>query len=453
MFRLDSPHSVPFCDGVTRRDFLHAGSLAFLGLSLSDLFSLQALGAATREKDINCIFLFLVGGPSQIDTWDLKPDAPSEIRGPYKPIPTNVPGIHISELFPRMAQLADRYALVRSFCHNVNAHPLAHHIVLTGRPFSPGISHPNLGCAVQSLLGSRSDLPPHIMLPVTLRSRKGQSAGFLGKVNDPFLIDSDPSDPDFRVRDLVPPDYISAVRVDRANNFRRLVDSAFQRFEEGSPDTKLMSSSFNQAYRIVSSSEARAAFDIQQEPEKLRDRYGRNRFGQCCLLARRLVERNVRFVTINMFDDFGGSSTWDIHGSSPFSPISALDDLGPMFDNAFSSLIEDLSARGLLDRTLVVAMGEFGRTPKINPAGGRDHWPFCASMLFAGGGIAGGQVVGSSDATASEPRDRPVGPQEVLATIYHALGIDVHTELPGPQSRPVPIVDIGVEPISELFAG
>ncbi len=453
MLRLDGPQSVPFCDGLSRRDFLHAGSLAFLGLTLSDLISLRARGAVSPEKDINCIFLFLVGGPSQIDTWDLKPDAPAEIRGPYKPIPTNVAGIRISELFPRMAKQADKYALVRSFHHQINAHPLAHHIVLTGRPFSPGISHPNMGCAAQSLVGSQSDLPSHIMLPVALRSRMGQSAGFLGKTNDPFLIDSDPSTPDFRVRDLLPPEYISATRVQRADNFRQLIDSSFRRFEQGNPDTKLMSSSFSQAYRIVSSSEAREAFDVHQEPEKLRDRYGRNRFGQSCLLARRLVERKVRFVTINMFDDFGGASTWDIHGSSPFSPISALDNLGPMFDNGFTSLIEDLSDRGLLDQTLVVAMGEFGRTPKINPAGGRDHWPFCGTVLFAGGGVVGGQVVGSSDRTAAEPRDRPVGPQEVLATIYHAMGINLHTELPGPQNRPVPIVDIGVEPISELFSG
>jgi uncharacterized protein (DUF1501 family) len=174
-----------------------------------------------------------------------------------------------------------------------------------------------------------------------------------------------------------------------------------------------------------------------------------NRFGQSCLLARRLVERGVRFVTVNMFDDLAGS--WDIHGQAPFTSLSALDTLGPMFDQAFSSLLEDLQQRGLLEQTLVVAMGEFGRSPKINPAGGRDHWPACGTLILAGGGIVGGQVIGSSDGMASEPRDRPVRPMEILASLYHALGVSIHTELDGPGNRPVPVVDIGVEPIRELF--
>lgn len=453
MFRLDTPHPVPFCDGLSRRDFLHAGALSCLGLSLTDLCKLEARGAVDKSRDINCIFLFLVGGPSQMDTWDMKPEAPSEIRGPYRPIPTNVPGIRISEIFPRMARHADRYALVRSFHHKVPAHPLAHYLVQTGQTFSPGIVYPNLGSAAGFLKGADSELPPHLVLPIPLTSRKGQSAGFLGKTHDPFLIHSDPSREDFRIQDLVPPEYVSAIRVERARSFRNVVDRAFRTFEEGSAATRLLDSAYHQAYSIVSSAKARAAFDLKSEEDQLRDRYGRNRFGQSCLLARRLVEAGVRFVTINMFDDFGGGVSWDVHGSSPFSPITELDKLGPMFDNAYSSLIEDLHDRGLLEQTLIVAMGEFGRTPKINPAGGRDHWPSVSTIILAGGGIQGGQVVGSSDRIAAEPRDRPVGPQEVLATIYKSLGIDLHTELPGPQSRPIPIVDIGVEPIHELFGG
>ena len=210
--------------------------------------------------------------------------------------------------------------------------------------------------------------------------------------------------------------------------------------------------SFDQAYTLISSSNARAAFDLSQEPDTVKDRYGRNRFGMSCLLARRLVESGVRFVTVNMFETVFNEITWDIHGSAPFSPIEAYRDLlGPMFDNAYASLLEDLTSRGMLDNTLVVAMGEFGRTPKINPAGGRDHWPQCWTVSMAGGGVKGGQIVGSSDETGAYPKDRPVPAAAVAATMLHALGVDVEKDLPGPQSRPIRVVDHGVEPVSELF--
>jgi len=432
-------------EGVTRRDFLHAGSLASLGLTLSNFSTLGALGAVDTRNETRCIFLLLVGGPSQLDTWDVKPEAPSEIRGPYKAIATNVSGIRISQLFPRMAGQAHRFALVRSFYHKNAQHEAAQQWVQTGRPLLPGLSYPPVGSVVNALGRSGGELPDYVLL-----SGRAQSAGFLGKSREPFLIPSDPSDPTFRVRDLVPPEYISALRVDRRQSFRQLVDEGFRRFEESSAATKLLDANFDQAYRILSSVEARAAFDIGQESPRVRDRYGRTRFGQSCLLARRLIERGVRFVTVNMFDDVGGLS-WDIHGAAPFSPISALDTLGPMFDHAFSSLLEDLADRGLLDRTLVVALGEFGRTPKINSSGGRDHNPGCGTVILAGGGVVGGQVVGSSDAIGSEPRDRPVRPDEVVATIYYALGIRLDAHLPGPQNRPIPVVEVGVQPIRELF--
>ena len=214
-----------------------------------------------------------------------------------------------------------------------------------------------------------------------------------------------------------------------------------------------MDANFADAYRLMSSSKAREAFDLEREPEKVRDRYGRTRFGQSCLLARRLVERGVRFVTINTFITVFDEITWDIHGSKPFSPISCYRDLvGPMFDMAYSSLLEDLSQRGLLSNTMVIASGEFGRTPKVNPAGGRDHWPMCWSMLAAGGPLKGGKIVGSSDEIGAMPKDRPTTPAELAATIYKGLGVDLHTELPGVQGRPIPLVDRGVEPISELFS-
>jgi hypothetical protein len=457
MFRLDADKPVHFCDGLTRRDFLHAGSLTLLGLSMPDLAGLKAYGAVSQDKDINCIFLFLVGAPSQIDTWDMKPNAPAEIRGPYKPIPTNADGIQISELFPRMARHADKFSLVRSVYHTAAAvHDTGHQMMQTGRLFQGGIEYPHIGCVLAKLKGSKGDVPPHVLMPHPIGNTggnmpHGQTAGFLGKTFDPFVLNADPSDPNFKVPDMLPPDYISAVRVDRRRSWRDAIDKAVSYFES-SQDAKLMDSTFSQAYTLMSSAKAREAFELGQEPQTMREKYGMNRFGQGCLLARRLIERGVRFVTINMFETVFNELTWDIHGSAPFTSISSMKDLlGPMFDNAYSSLLEDLHDRGLLDTTAVVATGEFGRTPKINPAGGRDHWPQCWTMVMAGGGIKGGRVVGSSDEIGAAPQDRPVTPAEVAATIYQALGISLEIDLPGPQGRPIRLVDHGVEPISELL--
>jgi hypothetical protein len=456
MFRLDADKPVHFCDGLTRRDFLHAGSLGALGLTLPDLFALKSLGAVNPDKDVNCIMLMLVGAPSQLDTWDMKPDAPAEIRGPYKPILTNVPGIQISEIFPRMAKHADKYALVRSVYHTAAAvHDTGHQMMQTGWLFQGGIEYPNIGCVLSKLKGPKGDVPPHVLMPHPIGNTggnmpHGQTAGYLGKTYDPFVLNTDPSAPDFKVPDMLPPDYIAAARVDRRRSWRKVIDQSVLYFESN-PDARLMDATFSQAYTLMSSAKAREAFELGQEPDTMRDRYGRNRFGQGCLLARRLIERGVRFVTINMFETVFNEITWDIHGSAPFSPISAYRDLlGPMFDSAYSSLLEDLEQRGLLQNTLVLAMGEFGRTPKINPAGGRDHWPQCWSIVMAGGGVKGGQVVGASDEIGAAPQDRPVNPAEVAATIYHLLGIDLELELPGPQGRPLPLVARGTQPVSEL---
>ena len=458
MLRLDADKPVSFCDGFNRRDFFHVGALSGLGLSLVDVFGLKALGSVDADKDpMNCIFLFLVGGPSQLDTWDMKPDAPAEIRGPFKPIPTNVDGIRISEIFPRMARHADKFSLVRSLYHSAAAvHDTGHQMMQTGRLFQAGVEHPHAGCVINKLRGPRGALPAHVLIPRPIGKTggnmpHGQDAGYLGPALDPFVLNSDPSLPDFKVRDLLPPDYISANRLNRRRNLREIVDGVVGNFEN-SDDARLLDSSFHQAYTLISSARAREAFDITLEDEAVRDRYGRNKFGQSCLLARRLVERGVRFVTVNMFETVFNEITWDIHGSAPFSPISCYSDLvGPMFDNGFSSLLEDLQDRRLLENTLIVAMGEFGRTPKINPAGGRDHWPGCWTTVFAGGGIQGGRVVGESDEIGALPKDRPVTPAEVVATVYHQLGVDLETELDGPGGRPVPIVDYNVEPIYELI--
>ena len=458
MFRLDADKRVHFCDGVTRRDFVHAGSLAFLGLSMPQFFRLKAMGAVKPDKDVSCIQLMLVGGPSQLDTWDMKPDAPASIRGPFKPIKTNVSGIEISEIFPRMARHADKFALLRSVYHTAAAvHDTGCQMMQTGRLFQGGLESPNYGSVLRFEKGARGDMPPNVLLPYMIGQLggnlpHGDTAGFLGKGYDPFVLNADPADPNFKVPDMLPPEYISAVRVDRRRSWRQEVDKSVQYFEETNQDTKLMDATFNQAYTLMTSAKAREAFELTQEPEEVRKRYGMNRFGQGCLLARRLVERGVRFVTLNMFETVFNDITWDIHGSAPFSPISCYSELvGPMFDNAYSSLLDDLSQRGLLDSTLVLATGEFGRTPRINPAGGRDHWPQCWTVVFAGGGVKGGQTVGASDAIGAAPQDRPVTPAHVAATVYKCLGIPVDTVLKTPQGRDVRLVDHGFDPIDELL--
>lgn len=458
MFRLDADRPVHFCDGLTRRDFLHAGVLGMMGFALTDWMALKAQGAVLQDNDLNVIQLFLVGGPSQLDTWDMKPDAPAEIRGPYKPIKTNVPGIEICEVFPRMAKIADKYTLVRSLYHTAAAvHDTGHQLMQTGRLFQGGIISPNFGSVLAWKKGGRGAVPPHVLLPKPIGNTggglpHGQEAGFLGKTYDPFVLNADPSDPNFRVPDMLPPNYISALRTDRRRNWRKLIDESVKEFES-TPDARLFDSTFNQAYGLMSSTKAREAFQLERESDKTREQYGKNRFGQSCLLARRLIEAGVRYVTVNMFETVFDEITWDIHGSRPFSPISCYRDLvGPMFDSAFSSLIEDLDQRGLLQSTLVMATGEFGRTPKVNPAGGRDHWPSCWTSIFAGGGIRGGQVVGASDEIGAAPKDRPVTPSEIAATVYHLMGLDLEMFLPAQLGRIVPLVDNNARPVKEMLA-
>ncbi|MBM3740059.1 MAG: DUF1501 domain-containing protein [Acidobacteria bacterium] len=459
MFRLDADRPVQFCDGLRRRDFFHAGAIPLMGLGLQQMAGLTAQGAVDKSKqEMNCILLMLVGGPSQLDTWDMKPNAPVEIRGPYKPIKTNVPGIEISEVFPLMAKHADKYALIRSVYHTAAAvHDTGHQMMQTGRLFQGGVEHPHFGCVLGKLKGPKGDVPPHVLLPRPIGNTggnmpHGQNAGFLGKTHDPFVLNADPSDPNFRVPDLLPPDYLPALRVDRRRNWREMIDKEVSKFET-SQDARLLDSTFHQAYTLMSSKKAREAFELHREPESVREKYGNNRFGQSCLLARRMIEAGVRFVTINMFETVFDEITWDIHGSKPFSPISCYRDLvGPMFDMAYSSLLEDLASRGLVGNTMVVGFGEFGRTPKVNPAGGRDHWPQCWTVLASGGPFKGGRVVGSSDEIGGYPKDNPVTPAMIAATVYKGLGIDIETELPGAQGRPIPLVDRGVEPIHQLFS-
>ncbi|GMW00603.1 MAG: hypothetical protein AMXMBFR84_17400 [Candidatus Hydrogenedentota bacterium] len=457
MYRIDAEKPVHFCDGLSRRDFLHAGALAAMGLTMPGFMQLQAHGAVDKSKEMNCIFLFLVGGPSQLDTFDMKPDAPAEIRGPYKPIKTNNPDIQISEIFPKVAKHADKFSIIRTLNHKAAAvHDTGHQMMQTGRLYQNGLEQPHAGCVLGYLKGTQNDMPAHVLMPRPIGNTggnmpHGQSAGFLGKSFDPFILNDEPDKADFKVPDLLPPDYISAHRLDRRQKLREVVDQSVKQLE-ANPDARLLDENFHQAYTLMSSATAREAFDLSQEPEVVRAAYGQNKFGQSCLLARRLIERGVRFVTVNMFETVFNEITWDIHGSAPFSPIECYtNQVGPMFDFAYSSLLEDLKQRGMLENTLIVAMGEFGRTPKINPAGGRDHWPQTWSILMAGGGIQGGRVVGKTDAIGGYPVERPVSPAEVIATVYHCLGIDIETDLQGPGTRPIPVVDYGTKPIFELI--
>src|SRR5712672_2172150 len=458
MLKVTGRGSITTCDGITRRDFLQVGTLGALGLSLSKFAALQALGAtASGKDDKSCIMIFNLGAPSQVDTFDMKPNAPAEIRGPFKPIKTNNPDIQISEIFPLHAKLADKFSLVRTCYHTAAAvHDTGHQMMQTGRLFTGGVNTPHTGCALEYLKGRRNELPANIILPQAMgptggNMPHGQDAGFLGKAYDPFILNSDPSKKDFKVPDLLPPSEIGEARLQRRRELREVVDSVVKDFEASS-SAQLMDANFASAYRLMTSEKAREAFDLEKEPQKVRERYGMTRFGQCCLLARRLVEAGVRFVTINTFITVFDEITWDIHGSKPFTSIEGMKDIvAPMYDQGYSALLEDLFKRGILDNTLVACLAEFGRTPKINPAGGRDHWPQCWTVSFAGGGVKGGRVVGKSDEIGAYPVDRPVKPAEIVATIFHSLGLELETHLPGPQSRPFSLVDYGTQPIRELF--
>jgi hypothetical protein len=335
-------------------------------------------------------------------------------------------------------------------------HDTGHQMMQTGRLFTGGIEHPHIGCVLGYLKGQRGEVPAHVLIPKPIGRTggnlpHGQNAGYLGKQYDPFVLNADPSDPKFKVPDLLQPDYISSIRAERRHQLRHDVEGALWDVEKN-PKEKKLDENFNLVFRLMSSPQAREAFALEKEPAANRDRYGRTRFGQSCLMARRLIERGVRFVTVNMFETVFDEITWDIHGSRPFTDITEMSRLvAPNFDQAFSALMEDLKERGLLQNTIVTAMGEFGRTPKINPAGGRDHHPGVWTIIMGGGPIKGGRIIGESDELGYIPKTRPVTPAEVAATLYQGLGLEPHRELPGPQNRPLPLADFNVQPIKELF--
>jgi uncharacterized protein (DUF1501 family) len=426
------------CGGPTRRDFLRVGGLSTLGLALTELnpwASAAAAAATSAGGERSVILLMLVGGPSQLETWDPKPDAPEEIRGPFGSIATAVPGVRISEHLPLMTRRMDRVTLIRSLHHDAAPiHETGHQLLQTGQLCRDGAEAPHLGSVVARLRGSRNDLPPFVVLPRPIGNTgvgipHGQSAGRLGSAYEPFHIAADPAAPDYDARNLF----------DRA-----------QRFLDETADP-VPAPLLATAGRVLSRP-ARGAFDLGAERAAVRDAYGRGTFGQSCLLARRLVEAGVRVVTVNMFETVFNQVTWDCHGMRPFSTLDDYArDLLPTLDRALSALLDDLDRRGLLDTTLVVATGEFGRTPRLNYSGGRDHWPGVWSAVLAGGGTRGGQVIGASDCHAGSPADRPVTAPELVATMYHSLGIDPSAGITRADGSPAPVIE-AIEPIAEVLA-
>jgi hypothetical protein len=455
---------------ISRRALLRMGSLALGGLSLPSILqaedAVSQAGNPRRATAKNCIYLFLCGGPSQPDLWDLKPDAPSGIRSVFDPIETNVPGIRFGSLIPGLARHADSLCLIRSMTHDDNDHVGAIVRTLLGQPAPrPGdfyisrSDHPGLGALLHHRLGDCEGLPSWVVLPRYFETGsppyKGQSAGFLGGSSDPVAFDKQRkgslSDAPLRIDSLRLPDEVSAGRFDaRSALLRRLGDAGQGRAL--SPPERQLEDYRAKAVSLISAGAAQGAFDLEAEPDAVRDRYGRNEYGQSLLMARRLVEAGVRMVNVfwTFFDDNGCQfNLWDNHGvasdvcgvDGQFKGVDMLrhDYCCPSFDRALPALLDDLKRSGLLDETLVVVAGEFGRTPKINATSGRDHWAHCYTQLLAGGGVQGGQVYGASDATGAYVRDHPVSPDDFAATILHAFGLSPDDTVPDPTGRPVRI--------------
>lgn len=446
---------------VSRRGALEAGWLGTLSLGTAGLLRARAAASDTPlsstgfGKAKRCILLFMWGGPSHIDTWDMKPAAPEEIRGEFKPIDTSVPGTQICEHFPRLARLADRYAIVRSLTHDDPAHLSSVHHVLTGAyapkrksdadPPSP-VDFPTIGSVIATLTPAEGGLPSAVTMPWIVShpaapggKAPGQHSGWLGKRFDPFLV-GDANDPGFRVPGCRLPD---DVPIERLESRAALLDRLNSTANTEAPSE--WSAFEEKAIGLIASSQAQRAFQLDLEPDGVRERYGRNTHGQCVLLARRLAEAGVPLVTVNWHDD--GQNFWDTHGNN-FNQLR--ERLMPASDLAFSALLEDLESRGMLDDTLVVWVGEFGRRPHIDRAhAGRDHWPRCYSGVLAGGGIQPGIVHGASDRIGAYPSENPVSPSDLVATMYHALGVPADTILYDRQSVPKHLYQGKV--IAELF--
>jgi hypothetical protein len=421
-----------------RRNFLSAGSLGFLGLNLAGLLRANPSGKAQ-----SCILLWLEGGPSQMDTWDPKPTSS------FQPISTNVPGIQISELLPQLARRMDRLSLVRSMHTRGTDHPQGTHYAITGHEVNPAMQFPSIGSILAKETGARNSMPPHVLTPHWEKTRQYEDyfrSGFLGPEYDPMCI-PDPSKPGFQINDLSLPKSVSAAAVENRKSFLQMIDRRYRTLVEGAEHAQ-MDGFQAQATKMLLNPAVREAFDLSKESEKLRDRYGRDSIGQSALMARRLVEAGTRFVTAAGFH----ANSWDTHAKND---EGHRDRLCPPLDRTLSTLLDDLQDRGLYDSTIVLAMGEFGRTPFVNNDRGRDHWPNCWSLAIGGGGIAGGRVVGASDAEGAQVSSRATSMGDLFATIYKAFGIDWTKEYDTPIGRPIKIAnsleDQTGQPLNELL--
>lgn len=430
------------CRGPNRRELLRAGLFGVSGLALSDLLRLRALSAEStapeKGRANNCILIWLAGGASHLDTFDPKPDAAMDVRGEFKPIETAVPGLRISEVFPTLASKMDRVTLVRSVTSPEADHDRAAHHLLTGYRPSTSVIYPSYGSAVAKVREAKQGLlPPYVAVP---DAPLFSSSGYLTPAYDPFAVTGDPNQPNFRVNNLTPPDRVTLDRLRRRRSMVKTLD-AFAHEVSTTPLTASRDQFADQAYDLLTSSAAQAAFRLDAEPEYVRARYGRTPLGQSCLLARRLIEAGVSFVTLN--DRGMGPLGWDTHQQN-FPTIK--NTLAPPLDTGLSALLQDLEERGLLDHTLVVLMGEFGRTPKINGNAGRDHHGRANCAILAGAGLPRGMVLGKTDAGGDAPVDQPVTPADLAATIYTALGIDPNLQFETPDGRPIRLVDGGQIP-------
>ena len=438
------------CAGVTRRNCLQLGLGALLGGGLADLLRLRVQAAETADgqppapRAKSCILIWLDGGPTHYETFDPKPLAPKEIRGEFEPITTKLPGVQFSKHMTRLAAIADKFAVIRSICHNQGNHGAGNHYMMTGAPPRIPVGcgafvsfHPSLGSATAHERGAQGGLPAYFSIPSMTRSG---GPSFLGAQYAPFVVPNDPNSKSFRVRDVALPAEVTGDRFARRKEIRAGVDRLTRITDPAAADPVLaLDEYYQQGYDLVASKDAQQAFDIHSEDDAVRERYGRNSFGQRALLARRLVEAGVPFITLNE----GG---WDHHTNLFTSLTKRL----PLVENTLATLIEDLEQRGLLDSTLVVMLGEFGRTPKINKDAGRDHWSNAMSVFMAGAGTPGGVVVGATDRNGYSAVDRVLSPENFASTIYRKLGIDPNKILYTPQGRPTHLVS-DPTPIDELL--
>jgi hypothetical protein len=418
------------CDGISRRDFLKVGALSGLGLSLP--LALAQKQAAARERraahDVNCILVWTRGGTSHHDTFDPKPDAPASVRGAFGVIPTAVPGVRFAEILPRMARELKRYAVLRSWNPRNAGHGIADQYMLSGKPFNPALIYPSYGSIISHEKGFKTRMPPYVQLGDQVdRTNGGGTCGYLGMEHNPFEILSDPAVDPFTVRDITPPQGVDMGRLHRRRSMLRILDGLQRQADKQPAAFDALDQHYQAALNLITAPETKRAFEIGKEDPRLRDRYGRNRFGQSCLLARRLIEAGVRFVTLSD----GG---WDTHADN-FNSLK--NHLIPRIDQGLPELLIDLEEHGLLDSTLVVWLTDFGRTPKINSAGGRDHWASAGFAVLAGAGVPGGAVLGRTDDEGGVPTHSEYFSEDIAATIYTKLGIPLDLITMTPDGRPI----------------